>query len=134
MPDFRAGIAVGAVALLVAAGVTLRHYLKQRPSPEELERLRRATIYRNGKMGDGQILDMEPDSALIVYSYSVAGVIYTASQDVASLQAMLPADLMTMIGPVSIRFDPRNPANSIVLCEDWSGLRKSARAIRPLVS
>jgi len=74
-------------------------------------------------MGDGEIIDVETASALIVYSYSVAGVIYTASQDMVALQSFLPQDVMTMVGPVSVKFDPRNPANSMVLCEDWSGLR-----------
>jgi hypothetical protein len=31
-------------------------------------------------------------------------------------------DLST-IGPVSVKYDARNPANSIVLAENWSGLR-----------
>jgi hypothetical protein len=29
-----------------------------------------------------------------------------------------------MIGPVSVKYDPRNPANSIVISEQWNGLRK----------
>jgi len=36
---------------------------------------------------------------------------------------LLPADRMSMVGPASVKYDPRNPANSIVLCEQWSGLR-----------
>jgi hypothetical protein len=74
-------------------------------------------------MGDGEIVDVE--TGLIVYSYSVAGMGYTASQDITGLQASLPADLMTLVGPVRIKFDPRNPANSIVVCEEWSGLRQT---------
>ena len=74
-------------------------------------------------MGDGEIVDVETASASIVYSYNVAGVTYTASQDLSALQSRLPPDVMTMAGPVSVKFDPRNPANSIVLCEEWSGLR-----------
>jgi hypothetical protein len=41
-----------------------------------------------------------------------------------TLEALLPEDQMSMIGPALVKFDPRNPANSIVLCEDWSGLRR----------
>jgi len=40
-----------------------------------------------------------------------------------SLQALLPSNPMSVIGPAQVKFDPRNPANSIVLCEEWSGLR-----------
>jgi hypothetical protein len=119
--------AVGALVIVVAVVVyAVRNYLRGRPTPEELERRRRGTLHRLGKMGDGEIIDVEAASALIVYSYSVAGVIYTASQDMAALQSFLPKDVMTMVGAVSVKFDPRNPANSIVLCEDWSGLRNRA--------
>ncbi len=112
--------------LVLTAGAIAWRYLRQRPTPEELEHLRRIEIHRTGKMGDGEVVDIEGVS--LVYSYSVAGVLYTASQDAGSLQEKLPIDRMSMIGPVMIKFDPRNPANSIVLCEEWSGLRnRSAR-------
>jgi hypothetical protein len=117
-------VAICALGIALAALIyALRDYLHRRPAPEELERRRRGTLYRLGKMGDGEIIDVEAASASIVYSYSVAGVVYTASQDMGALQSFLPKDVMTMVGPVSVKFDPRNPANSIVLCEDWSGLR-----------
>jgi len=120
-------VAACALALLaVVVTVVIRNYLRGRPTPEEIERRRRATLHRLGKMGDGEIMDVEAASALIIYSYSVAGVVYTASQDLVALQSLLPRDPMSMVGPVSVKFDPRNPANSIVLCEDWSGLRNRA--------
>ena len=119
-----AGCALAALAVVVA--FVIRNYLRRRPTAEEIERRRRATLHRLGKMGDGEILDVEAASASIVYSYSVAGVVYTASQDLVTLQSLLPRDPMTMVGPVSVKFDPRNPANSIVLCEDWTGLRNRA--------
>lgn len=105
----------------LGGGFVVWRYLRRRPTPEEIERLRRLTIHQLGKVGDGQILDVE--ELLIVYSYSVAGVVYTASQDTTNLEAKLPPERMSMVGPVSVKFDPRNPANSIVLCEEWSGLR-----------
>jgi hypothetical protein len=52
---------------------------------------------------------------------------YTACQDLADLQSLLPSDRWSAIGPASIKYDPRNPANSIVLCEEWSGLRTAHR-------
>jgi len=120
-------VAIGAVAVLVVVvALLVRRYLRGRPTPEELERRRRVTLHRLGKMGDGEIIDVEAASASIVYSYSVAGVVYTASQDLVTLQSLLPRDPLTMVGPVSVKFDPRNPANSIVLCEDWTGLRNRA--------
>jgi hypothetical protein len=117
------GLLVVVILIAVAAIIWLR--LRKRPTAQEIERQRRIAIQREGKIGNGQIIDVvsEPEAASIVYSYSVAGVIYTASQDVTDLQDKLPADRMSMVGAVSVKFVPRNPANSIVLCEEWTGLR-----------
>jgi hypothetical protein len=82
-------------------------------------------IHREGKIGNGQIIDVvtESEASFIVYSYSIAGVEYTASQDVTDVQDKLPADRMSLVGVVAVKFAPRNPANSIVVCEEWTGLR-----------
>jgi hypothetical protein len=117
------GLAVAGLMVLAGAGLLARRLLKRRPTPEEIERRRRLDIYQQGKLGDGEIVDVDPERPLITYSYSVAGVGYTVAQEVAALREMLPDDLMSMLGPVSIKFKPHNPANSIVLCEEWSGLR-----------
>lgn len=114
-----------AFAVVLTAGFAAWRFLKRRPTAEELERLRRLQLHQKGKLSDGEILDVEGVS--IVYSYSVAGVLYTTTQDATALQESLPQDRMTMVGPVMIKFDPRNPADSIVLCEEWSGLRHRAR-------
>jgi hypothetical protein len=117
-------VAIGAlVFLLIAAGVAARLFWRRKPGPSELERRRRGTVQRTGKMGDGEILDFE--GASIVYSYHVAGISYTTSQEMTGLEAALPVNPTAMIGPVVVKFDPRNPANSIVVCEEWSGLRRS---------
>ena len=117
------GLLVLVILIAVAGIIFLR--LRKRPTPQEIERQRRLAIDREGKIGNGQIVDVvtEADATSIVYSYSVAGVVYTASQDVTDLQDKLPADRMSMVGAVSVKFVPRNPANSIVLCEEWTGLR-----------
>jgi hypothetical protein len=117
------GFAIFAGAAALTAIVPLWRWFRRSPDADEVERRRRDTLVRNGKMGDAEILEVE--DASIVYSYHVRGVGYTASQDITSLQSLLPEDRMKMIGAVSIRFDPRNPANSIVLSERWSGLRTS---------
>ena len=118
------GVAIGALGVVAGVAIyAVRKHLRNRPTAEEIERRRRGVLHKIGKMGDGEIVDVEATSASIFYSYSVAGVVYTASQDVSALQSSLPPQVMTMVGPVSVKFDPRNPANSIVLCEEWSGLR-----------
>jgi hypothetical protein len=114
-----AGVLVLAIVLAAALIAWLR--LRRRPEASEIERQRRIAIHRDGKTGDGEIIDVEGD--LIVYSYSVAGLLYEATQDAAALQDKLPADRISMVGPVSVKFIPHNPANSIVLCEEWTGLR-----------
>jgi len=54
----------------------------------------------------------------------VAGLTYTASQDISQLREMIPADSHRLIGrPASLKYSSQNPANSILLCEAWSGLR-----------
>jgi len=74
-----------------------------------------------GKMGDASLVDVRDD--LLVYSYAVHGVEYTASQDISKLREFLPERVDTLAGHVLVKYDPRNPANSLVLAEKWSGLR-----------
>ena len=64
----------------------------------------------------------EATSEMIHFQYELRGVRYFASQDVSVLGAYLPEDMTRLIGPVSVKYDPRNPANSIVVCEEWTGL------------
>jgi hypothetical protein len=118
--DVSAYIAAGAAAVLLAA-VVLRVFLRRRPSPEELERRRRTAINNVGKMADGTVLDV--GETTISYSYDLGGVGYSTTQDISMLQDRLPPDRYSVAGPVAVKFDPRNPANSIVVCEEWSGLR-----------
>jgi len=110
-------LAIGAAAVALVA----HRLLRRQPGAEELERQRRELIHQAGKLGDGEIIDV--DGLVLVYSYAVAGVNYTVSQDATALEALLPADRMSLVGPVLVKFLPRNPANSIVLCEEWTGLR-----------
>jgi hypothetical protein len=63
---------------------------------------------------------------LLYYAYSIRGVQYTASQDVSTLRELLPEDLSRVIGPSGMKYATNNPANSILLCEEWSGLRVPA--------
>jgi hypothetical protein len=118
--DAAAYIAGGAAIVLMVA-IAWRAWLRRRPTAEELERRRRVVLNQFGKMADAMVLDVLESS--IEYSYDVRGVEYTARQDITTLQGRLPAHRMSVAGPASVKYDPRNPANSIVLCEDWSGLR-----------
>jgi hypothetical protein len=75
-------------------------------------------------MGDATITEVQ--QGLVCYSYHVRGIEYQATQDVSSLEAHLPADDWEIIGSAGVKYDPRNPANSIILSEKWSGLRKNS--------
>jgi len=77
-------------------------------------------LVARGKMGDATLVEIRDD--LIFFSYSVRGVAYTASQDVSALRDHLPRDFSDLIA-VAVKYLPQNPANSIVLAEEWSGLR-----------
>jgi len=119
-------LAVAGGAAVVALGAWGVHrYIKGRPSAAELERRRRTHLHTRGKMGDANLLEYRDH--MVVYSYAIGGVEYMASQDLSDLLPKLPEDRWSAIGPASIKYDPRNPANSIVLSEEWSGLRPSHR-------
>ena len=78
-------------------------------------------VNSRGRLSHGTVTDVGSD--VVYYSYAVAGVEYRASQETSTLTQFLPADRDRVIGPVTLKYSPRNPANSIVLCEHWSGLR-----------
>lgn len=92
-----------------------------RVTPTERERRRRLEVSRIGRMSDGMLTDASADT--LYFSYCIMGVEYTASQEVGALRDLLPEDHNSLIGAVTLKYSPRNPANSIVLCEEWSGLR-----------
>jgi len=128
LPPYWPALAIGGILLLSGLAVGLYFLLKKSPTPDELERQRRESIDATGKMGDGGITEIQHN--LISYSYSVRGIEYQASQDVSALESLLPEEPWSVVGAVNIKYDPRNPANSIVLSERWSGLRKAAPRLK----
>lgn len=71
------------------------------------------------------------DNESIVHEYDVGGVCYTATRDLSSLNAQVPAERWRLIGPAPIKYANRNPANSIVLCETWSGIARTEGVAQP---
>jgi hypothetical protein len=120
-------IAIAGASLLLGANAWAR---SRRKSPDQRERERRMRISEMGRITDGTVIDVNEmemsgsgELQLLIYHYDVAGVSYEASQDVSSLRHMVDlhscrAGLMT-----SIKYDPGNPGNSIVISENWTGLR-----------
>jgi len=113
-------VPLAAAVILLLAIILYRRWRASRVSPEERERRRRALLVSRGKMGDAVLVGIRED--LIFFSYSVRGIEYTASQDVSALRALVPRDLSALIA-VGVRYMAQNPANSIVVAEEWSGLR-----------
>jgi hypothetical protein len=120
--------AVAASVLLLANAISWR---RRRKSAEDLERERRDALVRTGRITDGAVIEVheEPagpggfDSQSIVYAYDVGGVSYHASQDVTWLRHLVDLHACRINLPCSVKYDPQNPGNSIVVSHDWSGLR-----------
>ena len=127
--------AVALVAGLLALGLWL--LLRKRPTPEELERARRRLLAHSGRLVDGMLLDIceveapakSKDEAgrtltMFLYSYRIGGVDYEASQDITDMREVVDAEQVRAGFPCSARYLPGNPQNSIVVAEEWSGLRE----------
>jgi hypothetical protein len=119
--------ASGAVALGVYA------LLRRKPKgPAELERERRVLLDGIGRITDGTVIDVQelPVSSghhaavLLIYKYDVAGVSYECSQDVTYLRQWINLHSCRLGLPTSVKYDPHNPANSLVVSESWMGLRQ----------
>jgi hypothetical protein len=119
---------VAAVALAVGA-IVLVWWLR-RKTPEQRERERRLRIAERGRITDGTVIDVSELGVngsgalqLLIYQYDVAGVSYQAAQDVTSLRHYVDLHTCRIGVPASVKYDPQNPGNSIVISESWSGLR-----------
>lgn len=121
-------VLVAATAVPVAAGIAVWWVLTHRKSAEEIERERRDHLVRHGRIIDGSILDWteQPDTGnlgTLHYRYDIAGVTYECAQDLVYLKGTVIVDTSCFGMPASVRYDPKNPANSIIVAETWTGLR-----------
>lgn len=114
----------------------------------EAERERRSYLNRVGRIVDGQVLEIVEGSAeqpgsshtglfgkrrpekpaklnhkMLLYTYSISGVTYEAAQDITGLEAQACLERVVAGQPVGVKYDPANPSNSILIADDWSGLR-----------
>jgi hypothetical protein len=117
--------------VLLASGVAF-WVRSHRRTPEQIEIERRRRLSATGRIIDGTVLDVQEFSTgegqipvqLLIYSYDVSGVSYECSQDITSLRQFVDLHSCRIGLPASIKYDPHNPGNSIVVAEDWMGLRQ----------
>jgi hypothetical protein len=129
---------LGAVGLCVG-GAAAYGLLRRRPSPDELERKRRELLVQQGRIIDATVIDISVLNAeesgrpngmqLILYKYEAAGVVYECSQDVTMLRHLVNIYDCRLGFPASVRYDPHNPGNSLIVAEGWSGLRDTANSV-----
>jgi hypothetical protein len=135
------GAAVGAVVMIAYA------FFRPTENPEEFERKRRLHLNQIGRIAEGQVVELLqhasepreegnkffgsrarplPDAGprhLVSYSYAISGVTYQTAQDITGLQSQVRFERLVAGQPASIKYDPSNPSDSILVADDWSGLR-----------
>jgi hypothetical protein len=148
LSDWHNLIPLAGVIVVAAAGIIL--WLRRKPEDAaEIERQRRAYLNRIGRIVEGQVLEVvergsgnsEPASShagktpkrrataatnggqrLLYYAYSISGVAYETAQDITGLEERLHLTRVAAGQTASVKYDPSNPSNSILLADDWSGL------------
>jgi Protein of unknown function (DUF3592) len=84
----------------------------------EDEPSRIARLSKTGRMADGNIIDAVSDDSgritRVTYTYMLAGVLYESSQALDDLQQQRSNDYAPG-KQIVVRYDPRQPANSIVV-------------------
>ena len=129
-------LAFGAAAAIVGYALLSRN---PKRSGDLLELERRTQLTRGGRIIDGTVIDVQEldesptqrQMILLIYTYDVAGVTYEASQDVTHLRQFIDLYSCRLGLPASVKYDPHNPGDSIVISETWSGLRKSPIRLQP---
>jgi hypothetical protein len=134
------GAAIAAIAMIAYA------FFRPAEDPEENERKRRLHLNQIGRIAEGQVVELvaqppEPRAAkglfgsrarplvnltprqFVSYSYAISGVTYHTAQDITGLESQVRLDRLVAGQPASIKYDPSNPTDSILVADDWSGLR-----------
>jgi hypothetical protein len=134
------GAAVVAIAMIVYA------FFRPAEDPEDAERKRRLHLNQIGRIAEGQVVELtehapEPREApkkllglrarpladnsrrhLVTYSYAISGVTYQTAQDITGLGGQIRFERLVAGQPASVKYDPSNPSNSILVADDWSGI------------
>jgi hypothetical protein len=140
MVAFIGGAAVAGGALIAYA------FFRPTVDPEAAERKRRLHLNQIGRIAEGQVVELAEHEAeppvvrgifgskpqplatararqLVSYSYAISGVTYHTAQDITGLESQVRLERLVAGQPASIKYDPSNPVDSILVADDWSGLR-----------
>lgn len=132
-------IAAGVTTVAAIASTAVWLVMRPRPTAEEIERERRRFLVQLGRLVDGMLLDVydvdgeaedvdgeaegRPKRTFFLFSYRISGVDYECSQEVTALHGIVETANVRAGYPCSVRYQPGNPYNSIVIAEGWTGLR-----------
>jgi hypothetical protein len=126
-------------ALACLGGIAWYMATRKHTTDEELERMRRQDLVLGGRIIDGTVLDVSELDAyesgrpegmqLILYKYEIAGVSYECSQDITHLKDLIHITDIRVGFPCSVRYNTHQPENSIVIAENWIGLRDTANSV-----
>ena len=146
LADWKLMLAMGGAAIAALAMVAYA-FLRPAVNPEEEERKRRLHLNQIGRIAEGQIVELvehPPESQparkglfraaarplrdmrprhLVSYSYLISGVSYQTAQDITGLESQIRLERLVAGQPASIKYDASNPSDSILVADDWSGLR-----------
>ena len=119
------------IAGLAAVFAAYLMFGRKKKTPAEIEHERRDWLNQIGRITDGTVIDVQeitPNgraaATMLIFQYDVGGVSYEASQDVTYLRQWVNLHSCRLGVPTSVRYDPQNPGNSIVMSEKWMGLRQ----------
>ena len=136
-----------AVAAVAAIAMVAYAFFRPTENPEDAERRRRLHLNQIGRIAEGQVVELvehppEPREAnkgmfgnrarpvadmtprhLVSYSYAISGVTYHTAQDITGLEGQIRFERLVAGQPASVKYDPSNPTDSILVADDWSGLR-----------
>ena len=143
---------LSAAGVAAVAGMAFYRWSRRPRDPEDAERRRRARVNQIGRIAEGRVLEVMqmpadpvevrglarvshrpaldtvvPDrrTLVICYSYSISGVSYETAQDITSLSERAALGRLVAGQPASVKYDPVNPSNSIVVADDWSGVHST---------
>ena len=146
LADWKLMLAMGGAAIAALAMIAYA-FLRPAVNPEEEERKRRLYLNQIGRIAEGQIVELverPPESEeackglfgssarplkdmrprhLVSYSYLISGVTYQTAQDITGLESQIRLEQLVAGQPASIKYDASNPTDSILVADDWSGLR-----------